>query len=130
MAFPTELKFIEAAERDLGVALPAAFRTRLLTNNGGEVEALEDIWELNPVLDTSDRRRIARTASHMVSETISAREWPGFPTGAVSIASDGEGNHLVFLPTADDASRLQATVFVWWHEGAELEVVAQDFSAL
>lgn len=130
MAFPTELNFIEAAERDLGVVLPSAFRTHLLANNGGEIEALDDVWELNPVLDTSDRRRIARTASHIVSETNSARKWRGFPAEAIAIASDGGGNHLVFLPTAEDPSHLQATVFVWWHEGAELEVVVEDFSAL
>jgi hypothetical protein len=130
MTFPTEMKFIEAAEQDLRVDLPAAFRTRLLANNGGQIEALEGIWELNPVFDTSDSHHIARTGSHIVSETTSAREWPGFPAGAVAVASDGGGNHLVFLPTADDASRLQATVFVWWHEGAELEIVAADFSEL
>jgi len=68
-AFPTELKFIEAAERDLGVGLPASFRVYLLASNGGETKVLEDLWELNPVFDNTDRRHMAHTAGHIVSDT-------------------------------------------------------------
>ena len=99
-------------------------------SNGGEVEALDDTWALNPVFDTSDRRHIKRTAGHIVSETASARKWHNFPEGAVAIGSDGCGNCLVFLRTKHHAALLQDAVFVWWHERGAVEEVAKDFAEL
>lgn len=109
--------------------MPKDFRDRLLLDNGGEIEALDDTWQLNPVFDASDPRRAKRTASHIVRETAQARRWSGFPPDAVAIASDGSGNHLVFLSAPGGAS-LQDAVYVWWHEGGELEQVSDSFSEL
>ena len=130
MPFSTEERFIAAAERDLGIALPQAFRAHPIISNVGKVEALDDTWELNPVFDTSDRRHIARTASHIVSETASARKWRNFHEGAVAVASDGCGNYLVFLRAKHHSALLRDAVFVWWHEGGEVEELAKDFAAL
>jgi len=129
MAFPTDISFILKAEAELGVQLPQAFRAHLMADNGGEVEALEDSWQLNPVFDTSDVKRTKRTANHIVRETAEARKWRGFPEKAVAIATDGCGNHLVFLPN-DSGTALQDAVHVWWHEGAEIEHVADSFNEL
>jgi cell wall assembly regulator SMI1 len=129
MAFPTDISFIQRAETELGVQLPQSFRARLLIENGGEVDALESSWELNPVFDTSDIKRTKRTANHIVIETAEARKWPGFHSKAVAIASDGSGNHLIFLPN-DAGTGLQDAVFVWWHEKAEIERVAESFDRL
>ncbi|HEX7708375.1 MAG TPA: SMI1/KNR4 family protein [Thermoanaerobaculia bacterium] len=128
MAFTTETKFVEAAERRLGVRLPESFRQFLLRSNGGEIAVLDLDWDLNPVHDDSDRERNRRTAIDIVLETTSAREWAGFPQNAVSIGSDGCGNHLIFLPDDADSSTLRAALYVWWHEGPELQFVAEDFS--
>ena len=127
MPFTTELRFIEAAEAKLGAKLPASFREHLLKSNGGEVIILDIPWELNPVFDTSDKEHARRTAIDIVKETASAREWRGFPPSAVSVGSDGCGNHLVFLPSEHDASLFNPTLYIWWHEGSELEVAANDF---
>jgi hypothetical protein len=94
-----------------------------------EVEALDISWELNPVFDTSDIKRTKRTASHIVSETAEARKWPGFNSKAIAIASDGSGNYLVFLPNGASTA-LQDAVFVWWHEEAKIERVAESFEQL
>ena len=128
MPLPTELRFIEAAEAKLAVKLPASFRNHLLKSNGGEVTVMELEWELNPVLDTSDKEHARRTGVDIVMETASAREWRGFPPRAVAAGSDGCGNHLVFLPDEHDATTLKPTLYIWWHEGSELEVAASDFS--
>jgi cell wall assembly regulator SMI1 len=130
MSFTTELHFIESAEEKLGVKLPSSFREHLLKYNGGEINVMDMPWELNPVLDVSDKEHARRTGIDIVKETASAREWRGFPQRAVSIGSDGCGNHLVFLPIESDAAILKPTVFIWWHEGSELEVVANDFGEL
>ena len=57
------------AEESLAIMLPAAVRARLLQENGGEIEADGDVWELFPVEDSTDRKRISRTANHIVRET-------------------------------------------------------------
>jgi SMI1 / KNR4 family (SUKH-1) len=128
MALSTQLQFVQRAERALGVELPRAFRSHLLRSNGGVVEILEIDWELNPVHDTSDNERTRRTAIDIVRETNEARKWRGFPPGGVSVGSDGCGNHLVFLPDEDNRAALAPPLYIWWHEGGELEAVANDFS--
>jgi hypothetical protein len=68
MPFPVDVALIHEAERQLGRKLPMDLRVRLHRENGGEVRALGDMWRLFPVFDASDRRRIARTANHIVRE--------------------------------------------------------------
>jgi hypothetical protein len=106
---------LEAAERQLGVRLPESFRSHLLRGNGGEVTVLEIEWDLTPAQD-------------IAAATIQARHWPGFPPHAVAIGDDGCGNHLVFLPNVADRSVLLPALFVWWHEGGEIESAGEDFA--
>lgn len=119
MAFPVEERLVVEAEAALGRALPAAWRARLLRENGGELELDDEVWQVFPVRDPSDRRRLARTASHLVRETAVAREWNGFPREAVALASDGSGNLLVLLPGDELVKR-------WDHETGEVEDVALE----
>jgi hypothetical protein len=121
MAFPVDEARIVVAEEALGRSLPEALRTRLLRDNGVDIEAAgelgDDEWQLHPVWDDSDRKRAGRTANHIVRETEEARTWAGFPDGAVAVADNGTGDKLVVL-SGDDRVR-------WWdHEsGATHEVV-------
>src|SRR5688500_13726124 len=101
MAFPTTEEHVRRAEEALGVTLPALHRARLLRNNGGEVEAADDVWQLFPVQDTSDRKRISRTANHIVREATQARQWPEFPPTAVPVAANGTGDYLIFRTLED-----------------------------
>jgi hypothetical protein len=120
MPFPVAEQYIAEAERKLGVSFPPAFRTRMSRDNGGELSTDEDDWQLFPFFDTSDRKRIARTANDIVRETASARNWRGFPPAAIAIAANGLGDKLVFLPTAG-STMLQPQPFVWLHETGELQ---------
>jgi len=129
MPFPASRAQIEVEESKLGVRFPSGFASHLEKANGGEVVALRDTWQVHPVFDASDRKRAARTASHIARETAVAREWAGFPATAVSIASNGSGDRLVFLP-AVDAAVLADAVHHWNHETREVRVVAESFSAL
>ena len=119
MAFPTTESFIETAEAKLGVSLPPWLRARLLAKNGGAIEAADDYWELFSVFDTTDRKHISRSSTNIPGETESARDWPGFPSSAVAIASNGTGDLLVLLPAADSPTTLGATVYLWQHETGE-----------
>ena len=130
MAFPTTEAFIATGESQLGVRLPDAFRAYLITSNGGEIDAANDSWLIHPVFDDTDRKRAARSASHIVHETQQARSWVGFPTQGVAFASNGSGDYLVFLPNPKDRRRLGSAVFLWQHETRTLTQVAEAFDDL
>jgi SMI1 / KNR4 family (SUKH-1) len=118
MPFPTTEECVAAAESALGATLPGAWRSRLLRDNGGEVELAEDVWRIFPVQDTTDRKRAGRTAGHIVIETRSAREWAGFPETAIAIAANDSGDFLILLveKAGSDAGDL---VYRWNHETRE-----------
>lgn len=120
MGFPVDESAIIRAEAALGRRLPDTLRARLMRDNGGEIDADNDVWALIPVFDDSDRRRLTRTANHIVRETDSARRgWRGFPEGAVVVADDGSGDLVVLLPGSDD-------FHLWRHEDATVGPIGVD----
>jgi SMI1/KNR4 family protein SUKH-1 len=100
--------------------LPKPLRDRLMRDNGGTIAAAGDDWRLHPIWGDSDRRRIARTANHVVRETVQARQRHGFPRDAVSIARDDYGNHLVLLAGSEK-------VQLWDHETGLVRGVMVDW---
>ena len=127
MPFPVDEKQIAFAEGKLGAKFPQTFRDRMMQENGGDVDAAGDTWTLHPFLDASDKKRLARTCNDILRETEQARKWRGWPTAALCIGSNGCGDHLVFF--VNDRA-IGPAVHVWWHETAELQEVAVDFSDL
>lgn len=127
-----ERRFVTRAEELLGVRFPPLFVAEMLRQNGGEVVALDDTWELHTFLDTSDRRRLRTARNDIVQETRSAREWPNFPPGAVPMGGNGTGDRLVLLTTDQDPAALGEAIHCWFHEGDpdELEYVADDLHEL
>jgi len=128
MPFPVDDRWIQAAEAKLGVIFPEALRLRLRRENGGNVGDSE--WELHPVFDQSDRKRLKRTANDIVQETASARSWTGFPAAGIAIASDGYGNHLVLLPEEDGQPELSSLPYFWDHETGELQALEAHLADL
>ena len=121
MPFPVDPAHIRAAEEKLSVRFPGKFVASMTEMNGGDVEVARDVWQLYPVLDRSDRKRIARTCNDVCHETAYLRDqWVGFPAGAVAIAGNGTGDQLVMLPDPNDPNTLGAAVFVWDHETGTL----------
>ena len=97
-----------------------------MRDNGGEIEVGgypgdDAIWSLHPVWDPSDRRHIARTTNHIISETHEAHDGiSDLPAGSIVIAGNGSGDLLLVLADTDDV--------VWWdHETAEVEPVTVDW---
>jgi hypothetical protein len=130
MPFPVDIQFVNDAESKLGVKFPAAFVVKMTALNGGSVTTGTDSWEIHPFLDTSDRKRLARTCNNVVRETEIARQWRGFPHDAVAIGSNGGGDRLVFLPDDNSPTELSPRVFWWDHETGEIHCVADDFADL
>ncbi len=127
MPFNLDESYIVAAEQALGAQLPESYKQAMRVANGGEVEAAKDQWQLHPFEDTSDKRRLSRTANDILKETKACKDWPGFPPEAVAVADNGTGDALVFLQSN---GKFGAAVYAWSHETRELCKVANDFSEL
>jgi hypothetical protein len=127
MPFDIAESLIVVAEQSLGTPLPASYRASMLKENGGEIEIEGDYWELFPIADTSDPKRLSRTANHILLETKICSDWSHFPAGALAIAEDGSGDRLVFIKQGDT---FEPCLYVWSHENGSLQKVADDFSDL
>jgi len=127
MPFDLAEQFIIAAENVLGAALPVEYKVAMQLSNGGEVEIDGDDWNLHPIADTSDRKRLSRTANHILAESQVCQGWQGFPENALAIASNGAGDQLFFLK---NGAAFDATVYAWSHETGELKAVADSFKKL
>ena len=53
-------------EAILEAKLPKDYREAMKLDNGGEATTEEDDWELYPIKDTSDRKRMSRTCNHII----------------------------------------------------------------
>lgn len=127
MPFDLQESYLAAAEVALGARLPESYRRSMLRSNGGELEAAGDDWQQYPISDTSERKRLSRTTNHVLKETEQFRQWRGFPPNALSIASNGSGDCLLFLRQDGE---FEPAVYAWSHETRELSRVASDFSEL
>ena len=127
MPFLTEMKFIRRTEERLDVLLPLSYVNGMCEENGGQLIIGEEEWQLHPIFDDSDRTRLKRTCNDVVYETKEARTWSDFPDNAVSIAHNGSGDCLIFLPDAEDPDRLSEVIYCWRHENGEIEALASSF---
>ena len=129
MPFDVDDAAIRRAEARLGTRLPPEYTAELRFSNGGELELLDEIWFLHPVFDDRDERRLKRTCCDVVHETNEARSWNLFPSEGVSIADNGAGDHLLFLPKAGDPSQLSSSVYCWRHDTGQVEPAIDIFPA-
>ena len=109
MPSAVERTFIEHAEQKLGAPLPPAYVERMVRMHGGTLDVDGDDWQLSPILDESDVKRIARTCNDILRETKEARAWAGFPTDALAIATNGAGDLLVLRRCAAE-NRYEDTI--------------------
>jgi len=127
MRFTLDDKFLLSAEEKLGAKLPESYRQAMMAANGGEVASGLDDWYLYPIMDSTDRKRLARTCNDVVAESMRLAGWERFPRQALAIANNGEGDQLIFLRSDD---RYGPAVYCWSHESGELTKVAEDFAQL
>lgn len=127
MPFDLSEEQLRATESEIGAAFPDSYRRLMMQSNGGAVSAKSDHWNLIPLRDTSDRKRVSRTANHVIAETKSFSGFPSWHENAFAIAENGTGDALIMFR---DGDRFEPQVFYWSHEDGALELVAEDFSAL
>ncbi|MEO1497271.1 MAG: SMI1/KNR4 family protein [Planctomycetota bacterium] len=130
MPFPVAVEHVHRAEEELGSKFPASYVVRMCRQNGGTLEAADDCWYLFPIFDDSDKQRLRRTCNDVVRETALAKEWAGFPEGAVAIGSNGTGDKLVLVRDPSDPALLEHAVYWWDHETDKLIQVGDDFADL
>src|SRR5262249_61332737 len=94
MPFTLDERFIVAAEQKLGAALPYSYRQAMMASNGGQVLVHDDVWDLHPILDTSDRKRGKRSCNDILYETAFMRDWPGLPEKDLAIGGNGGGGRV------------------------------------
>ena len=123
---PVEERFVAAAERQLGKGFPARYREWLIACNGGEVEVDGVWWDLHPVADDSDPRRIGPTWDNVCRQTDLARLLGGFPEQAISIGEDGSGDRLILLQREPGGSLALA---VWQHDSGSFGWADSDVEA-
>ena len=114
MPLAVENDKIAVAEKTFGFAFPRAWRRMLQQTNGGDFHRDGEDWTIHPVWDDGDRKRMGRTANHVLVETEQAKKWAGFPQSGVAIANNGHGDLLVALPGSLSVHR-------WDHEECLLE---------
>lgn len=120
---PVEARYVAAAEERLGVAFPGPYRAWLLAGNGGPVEVDGGWWDLHPVADASDPRRIGPTWDHVCRQTDLARLLGGFPAAAIAIGEDGSGDRLVLMsPERGEPLGLA----IWQHASGEVAWTRQS----
>lgn len=128
MPFPVDRVHIDATEKELGVHFPLAFKSKMLESNGGEIDIGDDMWQLFPILDKSDSKRLSRTCNHIGLETKNAREWRNFPPSAIAVGANVSGDLLILLPEADDTVQLGESLHIWQHETGRLVRVLKSIA--
>jgi len=130
MPFPITAAEISKTEAKTGFSFPLGLRARMAKDNGGEIKVAGDHWQLIPFLDSSDRKRLARSCNDIVRETASMRQWHGFPADAFAIAQNGGGDCLIILPETEGSKQLGEALYLWDHETGEHTLVAESLNAL
>ncbi len=127
MPFNLSEEQLALTEKELGVNLPHEYREAMKLDNGGEASTEEDDWELYPIRDTSDRKRLSRTCNHIINETNSCKGFGNFPENALAIAGNGLGDQMVFIK---ETGQFLRKVFLWLHETGELKELAASFNEI
>ncbi len=127
MPFDLSEDQLRVTETEIGARFPESYRQAMMRSNGGEIHAMSDIWNLIPLQDTSNRKRLSRTANHVIVETRSFSQSAAWPENAYIIADDGTGDALILFR---EGRQIKPQVFYWFHEGGDLQLVAEDFSDL
>lgn len=129
MPFDIQERFILEAEKLLKCTLPTDYRRLMQEDNGGTVELDGEFWELFPIADKLDRKRISRTCNNIISETSTHENIVTYPKGALALASDGAGNILMFKRNAQGNGFVD-NVYCWSHETGNTKEVAKTFGEL
>lgn len=127
MPFDLAESFIFEVENNLGAKLPNSYSKSMRLENGGEIETDNDYWQQYPIADTSDRKRLSRSANHILKETEICKKWLRFPENGLAIAGNGSGDQLVLLRQGNS---FESAVYCWLHETGQLVKVANDFSEI
>jgi len=130
MAFNILEEQVAITEGVLGRKLPPIYRATMIANNGGSASDDEDQWDIHPIKDTTDRKRMSRSCNHILVETKAAQEWQGFPSDAVAIGGNGFGDVMCLLPSKSDSTVYDEQIYVYWHETGKVKPLVDQLTSL
>lgn len=125
MPFPIDRSFVEDLQHSVSSRLPDCYISFMMQKNGGTIELNDDDWELHPIKDTSDRKRLSRTANHVLLEQSTYESWPRFVPETLSIATNGSGDRLVLKR---HRNAYLPEIYHWDHETGELNLIASSIT--
>lgn len=127
MPWPVDEKYIVDCEAKLGAILPEAYRSAMIAENGGTITCSHETWQLHPIWDKSEKKRLKRTANDVARETEVMQTWAGWPVSAVCIAGNGTGDALVFLASG---GKCEPAVYQWDHETGHVRKLFDEFPGI
>lgn len=130
MAFDISEEQVQLTEAELGRRLPSAYRAAMMAKNGFIVFSEEDEWDLYPIKDRSERKRLSRSCNDVIAETKSAQGWKGFPEGALAIGGNSTGDVMILLPSPSDPVAYGEEIFAFRHETGEVRSLVEGFAGL
>lgn len=129
MPFPVDKKYIVKTEEKLDLKFPEIYKSKMMIDNGGELEGDDYFFMLNPFFDESNRKRISRTCNDIIKETESAKEYGEiFPKKGIAIGKDNCGNLLLLMPV--NSNILGEEIFLWDHETSKITKIANNIIEL
>ena len=128
MAFDISEEQVALTESELGRRLPPVYRAAMMANHGGTAITDEDQWDIHPIKDVSDRKRMSRSCNDIIAETKAAREWRAFPSDALAIGSNGLGDVMLLLPSRTEPATFSDLIFAYWHETGKVKPRVDAFS--
>lgn len=129
VAFDIQEEQVAVAEEALRRRLPPIYRAIMMANNGGSAYDNQDQWDIHPIRDASDRKRLSRSCNDILLETQAALQWERFPVDALAIGGNGFGDVMILLPSESDPAGYGDRIFAFWHETGDVKLLAEDFSA-
>src|ERR1051326_7048247 len=100
-----------------------------------DMDPLPNRWVLPEALQKFLAARKKKIETDTDEWTVSIKSPPRYlsqalPPGSVLIADNGVGDHLFLTPESANSTSLSHKVHVYWHEGPEIVVLADDLDAL
>jgi hypothetical protein len=130
MPFSVDEKYVQETETALGIKFPAAFRKKMIEENGGELTLPEGVFRLYPVRDNADEARSKATENDIITATKAQKRNYTFPNDGIAFAANASGDHLVFIKEYYHSDKCKKGVFFWSANIGFVKRIAEDFSKL
>lgn len=123
---PINIQYINEAEEQLQLQFPEKYKEKMQTENDGTLLSEDGYWKLVPIFDKTDRKTIAKTCNHIVTEN---KNITGLPVDALAIAHDEYKENWLLFKTISPGI-LDEKIYVWNKETQSQKLIATNIQEL